>query len=103
MELHGHELVSTAAEIARHAHHGQVDKLGVAYIEHPRRVAERFDAELQPLECATAWLHDVLEDTLTTREVLESSFGGEVAELVGEQEELVPDEDREPRLDRDAR
>jgi (p)ppGpp synthase/HD superfamily hydrolase len=53
-------IVELAQSIAEHAHQGQVDKLGVAYIEHPRWVAGRVDT---PDRKAAAWLHDVLEDT----------------------------------------
>ncbi|WP_051274523.1 HD domain-containing protein [Cellulomonas sp. URHD0024] len=55
--------VALAAAIAREAHAGQVDKLGVEYVRHPQAVASAFDPETQPVECAGAWLHDVLEDT----------------------------------------
>ncbi|MBC7442951.1 MAG: hypothetical protein H7311_10620 [Ramlibacter sp.] len=56
--------IAIAQSIAMDAHRGQVDKLGADYIDHPRRVAERLT---DPLEQATAWLHDVLEDTDVTR------------------------------------
>lgn len=60
-------------QIARIAHFGQVDKLGVDYIEHPRAVA-RLVASAVPsyAECSpdsqnviqsAALLHDVIEDT----------------------------------------
>lgn len=46
---------------AREAHKGQVRKFeGGAFIEHPRRVAERMETDAGK---ALAWLHDVLEDT----------------------------------------
>lgn len=64
------DYVGVAEEIARQAHSGQKDKAGVDYIEHPRRVAERFDPKSQPDEFATAWLHDVLEDTSISAEDL---------------------------------
>jgi (p)ppGpp synthase/HD superfamily hydrolase len=55
------------------------------YIVHPTEVAGIVDA----LEGATfemvaaAWLHDTVEDTGVTIEVIRSEFGNEVAELVG--------------------
>ncbi|QAY74893.1 phosphohydrolase [Agromyces protaetiae] len=52
-----------AQGIAFVAHRGQRDKVGGDYIDHPARVAERFDAETEPVEAAVAWLHDVVEDT----------------------------------------
>jgi (p)ppGpp synthase/HD superfamily hydrolase len=51
-----------ADKIAAEAHDGQVDKLGVPYIEHVRAVAaglKHFPVELQ----IAGVLHDVLEDT----------------------------------------
>ena len=72
--------VAKAQEIATTAHQGQVDKLGAAYIDHPRRVAERLN---NPLEQATAWLHDVLEDSSFTRhDLLEAGIPGGVVEAV---------------------
>lgn len=68
------EYVGVAEEIARQAHSGQKDKAGVDYIEHPRRVAGRFDPDSQPDEFATAWLHDVIEDTPISAEDLRA-FG----------------------------
>lgn len=64
-----------AEQIARLAHAGQVDKLGVAYIEHPREVARRagrvehFGLDMDEL-VAVAWLHDTMEDTAVTEEAL---------------------------------
>lgn len=51
--------MAAARAIAQIAHRGQVDKAGAAYIDHPRRVAERLT---DPSEVAAAWLHDVIED-----------------------------------------
>lgn len=73
MELNGQELVAEAERIAREAHAGQVDKIGVDYIEHPRRVAARFDADTQSDEVATALLHDVIEDTSITADDLQKA------------------------------
>jgi (p)ppGpp synthase/HD superfamily hydrolase len=53
------ETVAAARAIAYVAHRGQVDKAGAAYIDHPRRVAERLT---DPAQVAAAWLHDVIED-----------------------------------------
>lgn len=67
VELDGYDVVVAARAIATVAHRGQVDKTGAPYIDHPRRVAERMDDHLSR---AVAWLHDVLEDTELTRDVL---------------------------------
>jgi (p)ppGpp synthase/HD superfamily hydrolase len=68
------ELVETAEAIARRAHDGQVDKAGAAYIDHPRRVAERAAViagpEVRADAAAAAWLHDVVEDTSITLDEL---------------------------------
>ena len=59
------ELVALARDIAVQAHAGQVDKAGADYISHPERVAARV-APHGPAFEATAWLHDVLEDSEVT-------------------------------------
>src|SRR5436189_202774 len=73
-------LVSRAADFAARQHVGQRRK-GIAqepYINHLAEVAlliadatEGADPEL----VAAAWLHDTVEDTETTREDLEQTFG----------------------------
>ena len=72
------EPVATAEQLARRAHEGQVDKAGLPYIDHPRRVAARV-AELggPPEAIAAAWLHDVVEDTATTLDDLRAAGFGE--------------------------
>lgn len=55
--------VTIAKTIAIIAHAGQTDKAGDPYINHPERVAGRMTG---PTHVATAWLHDVLEDTAVT-------------------------------------
>lgn len=57
------DYVEKALEIATAAHAGQVDKAGVAYIQHTKTVASFVQ---RPEEKATAYLHDVLEDTKWT-------------------------------------
>ena len=48
-----------AAEIAKEAHAGQVDKAGEPYINHPWRVASKLSGD----EGIVALLHDVVEDS----------------------------------------
>lgn len=55
-------LAARAEAIATILHRGQADKNGDDYIEHPRRVAARFDPYTEPTEHAAAWLHDTIED-----------------------------------------
>ena len=72
--------VAAAESIATIAHQGQVDKLGADYIDHPRRVSENFT---DPLARATAWLHDVLEDTdISPSDLLAAGIPGGVVEAV---------------------
>jgi hypothetical protein len=75
--------VSLAKGIAFVAHRGQLDLVGAEYIDHPGRVAERFDPLAEPVPTAVAWLHDVLEDTaVTAQELLEAGVLPEIVELV---------------------
>jgi len=56
--------VDAAQRLATAAHCGQVDKIGLPYIDHPMRVADRVQqGGGAPHAVAAAWLHDVLEDT----------------------------------------
>ncbi len=73
------ELTCKAMEVAYKAHHGQYDKNDVPYVFHPYHVAEQMTDEYSV--CA-ALLHDVIEDTDTTIEELESLFPKEVTEAV---------------------
>jgi hypothetical protein len=57
-----------AERVAAAAHDGQFDKSGVPYITHPQRVASSLVGDT--LAHATAWLHDVIEDTPITAEDL---------------------------------
>ncbi|MGB4984738.1 MAG: HD domain-containing protein [Erysipelotrichaceae bacterium] len=53
-------LVDLAYSIALKAHEGQVDKGGIAYINHPVSVASFVDSDDEKV---VALLHDVVEDT----------------------------------------
>jgi (p)ppGpp synthase/HD superfamily hydrolase len=62
-----------AEHIARKAHAEQLRRDGVTpYITHPEAVARRLFGESDEV-IATAWLHDVLEDTSVTAEILRTS------------------------------
>lgn len=62
-------LIELASRLATEAHAGQHRRDGVTpYIEHPAAVASR--APKSPESQATAWLHDVLEDTELIRDDL---------------------------------
>ena len=76
-------VVRRAYRLASLAHRGQRRLSGEPYIEHPVAVARilvgyRLDVET----VVAALLHDVLEDTPLTRDVLTEYFGPTVAELV---------------------
>jgi guanosine-3',5'-bis(diphosphate) 3'-pyrophosphohydrolase len=64
-------------------HKDQVRRSGEPFMVHPLNVAWLLaDLKFDQTCVAVGLLHDVLEDTLTTREVLDSEFGGEITELV---------------------
>lgn len=72
-EMYRHYQANKARLIAEIAHKGQKRKgTGEDYINHPRRVVERLiDIGIKnKLFHATAWLHDVIEDTEVTIEDL---------------------------------
>lgn len=68
-----------AINIAYNAHMGQTDKFGIPYIFHPMHVAESMDTEE---ECIVAILHDVVEDTDITFDVLEKDFSSTIIEAL---------------------
>jgi len=72
-----------AYEVAKEAHKEQFRSSGEPYIIHPVQVAGIL-AELQmdPATVAAGFLHDVVEDTVVTREDLVREFSEEVALLV---------------------
>ena len=68
-----------AINIAYNAHMGQIDKFGIPYIFHPIHLAESMETEE---ECIVAILHDVVEDTDVTFEILEKEFSSIVIEAL---------------------
>jgi len=78
-------LVARAFEIARVAHDGQLRDEGTPYIVHPVRVAAALVNELEvftPTLVCGALLHDVIEDSATTREQISEMFNEDIAEVV---------------------
>ena len=80
-------VVEKAEKLARWRHKGQKDKYGNPYFEHLERVAQRVremeydfvdDTSHIELYVATAYLHDVLEDTDALHEELKE-FGDEIS------------------------
>ena len=80
----GMALVQRAQQIAARAHGLQKDKAGYAYIDHPRRVAERLNAQGEDTwVVAAGWLHDVLEDTtMTASDLIAEGIPDEVVAAV---------------------
>jgi GTP diphosphokinase / guanosine-3',5'-bis(diphosphate) 3'-diphosphatase len=77
------ELLQKAYIFSAREHRGQVRSSGEPYLVHPLNVAYILaDMRLDETSIAVGLLHDVLEDTLTTKEVLQQTFGDDVAELV---------------------
>ncbi|WP_130836936.1 RelA/SpoT family protein [Lachnoclostridium sp. Marseille-P6806] len=76
-------LIEKAYHVADKAHEGQLRKSGEPYIIHPLYVAIILaDLEMDKETIAAGLLHDVVEDTLFTREEIEEGFGPDVALLV---------------------
>jgi len=77
-----------ALAYATKAHAGQTRSGGDPYITHPMRVADHIRQYKQSHNLdaliSAAYLHDTIEDTDTTQEVLHDLFGGLVASLVKE-------------------
>jgi len=64
-------------------HKDQVRRSGEPFLTHPASVAWLLaDLRLDQTCVVVGLLHDVLEDTLTTKATLEDKFGAEIAELV---------------------
>jgi GTP pyrophosphokinase len=76
-------LIRHAYVFAANRHRGQIRRSGEPYLTHPLTVAWILaDMELDEETVAAGLLHDILEDTPTTAEELETEFGPEVARLV---------------------
>ena len=73
------EQTKKAMVIAYNAHHGQLDKCGIPYIYHPIHLAEQMQTEE---ECIVALLHDTVEDTDVTFEMLEKEFSNTIVQAV---------------------
>ena|ERR1700679_94046 len=71
--------VSLAITFATKAHDGQLDKIGLPYILHPLRVGAMGKTEN---EMIVGFLHDTLEDTDLSPDIIKVEFGTEVYEAV---------------------
>lgn len=91
-------LLHRACEIAREAHAGQYDKAGEEYIKHPLRVMEMGHSEEEKI---TGVLHDVVEDSDWTFEMLEAEgFSPEVISALRCLTKLSDDEDYDDFISR---
>ena len=76
-------LIKKAYHIAEEAHTGQARKSGEPYIIHPLCVAMILaELELDKETIVAGLLHDVVEDTIMTKEEIAQEFGSEVELLV---------------------
>lgn len=76
-------IIEKAYLTARHAHKDQKRKSGEPYIIHPLCVAIILaELELDKESVVSGLLHDVVEDTVMTKEEIEEGFGPEVAVIV---------------------
>ncbi len=77
------DLLRRAYVFSAMEHKGQTRSSGEPYLIHPLSVAFILADLKLDLTCIVAGLlHDVLEDTLTTRDVVESNFGKDIAHVV---------------------
>jgi (p)ppGpp synthase/HD superfamily hydrolase len=83
MEAKEEDAMTTAERLARHAHGGQVDKVGEHYVDgHLTRVAGLVAGDGADAQ-AVGWLHDVLEDTpLTVADLRDAGVPARVIEAV---------------------
>jgi GTP pyrophosphokinase len=77
------ELLRRAYIFSAMAHKDQIRRSGEPYLIHPLNVGYILaEMKLDETSIAVGLLHDVIEDTLTTREKLEELFGADVADIV---------------------
>ncbi|HET7403708.1 MAG TPA: HD domain-containing protein, partial [Usitatibacter sp.] len=70
------EQIERAYQVARQAHSGQYRQSGEPYITHPLAVAKLLaEWHLDPQALMAALLHDVVEDTATTKSEILRTFG----------------------------
>jgi GTP pyrophosphokinase len=76
-------ILERAFDVAEEAHRGQTRKSGEPYITHPLAVTKILaDLGIGVSSLAAALLHDTVEDTPYTLEMLTKDFGSEIAMLV---------------------
>ena len=77
------DLVQRAYRFSEQSHQGQQRASGEPYLSHPLEVAGLLvDFKMDVTTVTAGLLHDVLEDTKTTKDELVREFGPDIAELV---------------------
>ena len=77
------EIIEKAYVFSAKAHEGQVRLSGEAYLSHPLEVAWILtQMKMDILTIAAGLLHDALEDTAATAEVIQKEFGPEIYRIV---------------------
>jgi GTP pyrophosphokinase len=77
------DLITRAYRFSEHSHQGQQRASGEPYLSHPLEVAGLLvNFKMDAITVTAGLLHDVLEDTDTTKADLQREFGPEIAELV---------------------
>src|SRR6478735_10636496 len=89
------QTLGDAIALAEFAHRNQVDKAGMPYIDHPKRVLATVQAQgARPYVQIAAVLHDVVEDTPITCDGLEALGFSESAvrlvDLLTRRKEVAP-------------
>ncbi len=82
--MRNNQLIKKAIEFARVAHEGQTYSDVYSYIRHLEMVYDvlvKFEYE-DSIIMASAWLHDVIEDTEVSYQDVKREFGLDVAEAV---------------------
>ena len=78
-----HDTLNKAYKFAVTAHKNQLRKSGDPYVIHPVAVANILtDLKLDSATIVTGLLHDTIEDTKATYDIVNKEFGKEVADLV---------------------
>ncbi|HEY5119803.1 MAG TPA: bifunctional (p)ppGpp synthetase/guanosine-3',5'-bis(diphosphate) 3'-pyrophosphohydrolase [Anaerolineales bacterium] len=92
------EIIERAYRMASRAHEGQKRASGEPYIQHCLAVAKILaDLQLPGAAIAAGLLHDTVEDTPVTLDIIRTEFGDEVAKLVDGVTKLT----QLPRVSRD--
>ena len=77
------EVISKAISFAKKYHHGQLRKSGEPFYSHPLEVAYIIsDYNLKTDVIAASILHDIVEDTEVTINMIKTNFNNRIAQLV---------------------